>query len=238
MKEENIARAETTLADVSDLRVWDLPVRVMHWGLVIAIGVCWWSGENNELEYHIYSGYAALWILLMRAYWGLVGSDTARFTNFVRGPAAILDYARQIHRRDPSHTHGHNPVGAISVVLMLGLVLAVVGLGLFAVDVDGLYSGPLSADVSFKLGRRLARLHHQWFNYLQWIIGLHLAAVVFYFAWKRENLIRAMITGKRRGPGAVQMQHAPWSRFIIGAVIISAIVYAISANFWYFWLYF
>jgi cytochrome b len=129
-------------------------------------------------------------------------------------------------------------LGAISVVLMLGLVLTVVVMGLFAVDVDGLYSGPLSAEVSFKLGRRLARLHHQWFNYLQWVIGLHLAAVVFYFAWKRENLIRAMITGKRRGPGAVQMQHAPWSRFIIGAVIVAAIVYAISANFWYFWLYF
>jgi cytochrome b len=233
MKEENIARAETTLADVSDLRVWDLPVRLMHWGLVISLGICWWSAVNNELEYHVYSGYAALWIVLMRVYWGLVGSDTARFTNFVRGPGAILDYARQIHRRDPSHTHGHNPIGAISVVLLLALVLTVVCLGLFAVDVDGLFSGPLSLYVSFKQGRHAARMHYQWFTYLQWLVGLHLVAVVFYFAYKRENLVRAMITGKRRGPrGGSQMAHAPWWRFVLGAVIVSAIVYAVSKSFW------
>jgi cytochrome b len=233
MKQENRARAETAMADVSDLRVWDLPVRLMHWGLVISLAVCWWSGENNELEYHIYSGYAALWIVLMRLYWGLVGSDTARFTNFVRGPGAILDYARQLHRREASHSHGHNPLGAISVVLLLALVLTVVCLGLFAVDVDGLFSGPLSLYVSFKQGRHSARLHYQWFTYLQWLVGLHLVAVAFYWAYKRENLIGAMITGKRRAPaGAPQLRHAPWWRFIIGAVIVSAIVYAVSKSFW------
>lgn len=233
MKDETAARAETALADVSDLRVWDLPVRLMHWGLVISLGICWWSGENNELEYHVYSGLAALWIVLMRLYWGFAGSDTARFTNFVRGPAAIIAYARQIHSREASHSHGHNPLGAVSVLLLLGLVLIVVCLGLFAVDVDGLFSGPLSLYVSFKQGRHSARLHYQWFTYLQWLVGLHLAAVVFYRAWKRENLVRAMITGKRRGPaGGSQMAQAPWWRFIIGAVIVSAIVYAVSASFW------
>lgn len=233
MTDRDISNAETALQDVSDLRVWDLPVRLMHWGLVIALGVCWWSGVNNQLEYHIYSGYAALWIILMRVYWGIVGSDTARFVNFVRGPGAVLEYARKLHLRHASHSHGHNPLGAISVVLLLALSLVVVCLGLFAVDVDGLYSGPMSAYVSFKQGRHLAHLHYRWFTYLEWLVGLHLLAVAFYFGYKRENLIGAMITGKRRGTaGAPQLQHAPWWRFVIGAVIVSAIVYAISKTFW------
>ena len=99
-------RVEAALADTADLRVWDVPVRVMHWLLAIGIGVCWWTGVENELEYHLYSGYAILWIVLMRLYWGLVGSSTARFINFVRGPKAILDYATTLHRRDTPHAHG------------------------------------------------------------------------------------------------------------------------------------
>jgi len=234
MKNGEISHVETALQDHSDLRVWDLPVRLMHWGLVITLGVCWWSGVNNELQVHTYSGYAALWIILMRLYWGVVGSDTARFVNFVRGPGSVLDYARKLHLRQASHSHGHNPLGAISVVLLLGLSLTVVCLGLFAVDVDGLYSGPLSIYVSFKQGRHLAHLHYRWFTYLEWLVCLHLVAVAFYFAYKRENLVGTMITGRRRGtPGAPQLQQAPWWRFLIGAVIVSVIVYGVSTSFYF-----
>ena len=86
MASAEAGRMESALADSTDLRVWDLPVRLLHWLLVIGIGVCWWTGVHNELEYHLWSGYAILWIVLMRLYWGLVGSSTARFVNFVRGP--------------------------------------------------------------------------------------------------------------------------------------------------------
>ncbi len=225
---------ETALADTADLRVWDLPVRAMHWSLVAGIAVCWWSGVNNELEYHTYAGYAVLWIVLLRLYWGMVGSSTARFVNFVRGPKAILDYAASLHRRDTPHSHGHNALGAISIVLMLGLVLTVVTFGLFAVDVDGLYSGPLSLYVSFKQGRHLAHLHYDWFNVLLWVIGLHLAAVIFYFLYKRHNLVGPMISGKRRGgAGEAQMTPVPVWRLVIGAVMVTAIVYAVSVGFYF-----
>lgn len=228
---------EAALADSTDLRVWDLPVRVMHWLLAIGIGVCWWTGLHNELEYHLYSGYAILWIVLMRLYWGMVGSSTARFINFVRGPKAILDYASTLHRRDTPHAHGHNALGAVSIVLMLGLVLAVVVLGLFAVDVDGLYSGPLSSYVTFKQGRHIAHQHYYWFNILLWVIGLHLAAVLFYFLYKRQNLVGPMIHGKRRVDGGdagdAQMKIAPLWRFAIGGVIVTAIVYAVSIGFYF-----
>jgi len=227
-------RVEAALADTADLRVWDLPVRIMHWLLAIGIGVCWWTGIENELEYHLYSGYAILWIVLMRLYWGLVGSSTARFVNFVRGPKAILDYATTLHRRDTPHAHGHNALGAISIVVMLGLVLTVVILGLFAVDVDGLYSGPLSSYVTFKQGRHIAHLHYDWFNILLWMIGLHLAAVLFYFLYKRQNLIGPMISGKRRGEASEpQLKIVPFWRFVIGAVIVSAIVYAVYIGFYF-----
>src|ERR1041385_4633875 len=196
MTTSEAGRMETALADTADLRVWDVPVRAMHWLLAIGIGVCWWSGVNNELEYHLWSGYAVLWIVLMRLYWGLVGSSTARFVNFVRGPRAVFDYARTLHRRDTPHTHGHNALGALSVLAMLGLVLTVVVLGLFAVDVDGLYSGPLSSYVSFRQGRHLAHLHYDLFNILLWVIGLHLLAVLFYYVHKRHNLVFPMISGR------------------------------------------
>ncbi|MGY8669379.1 cytochrome b/b6 domain-containing protein [Bradyrhizobium sp. UFLA05-109] len=231
---------EAALADTTDLEVWDLPVRAMHWLLVIGISVCWWTGINNELEYHLWSGYAILWIVLMRLYWGVVGSSTARFVNFVRGPKAILDYARTLHRRDVPQSHGHNALGAISIVVMLGLVLAVVILGLFAVDVDGLYSGPLSSYITFKQGRHLAHLHYHWFKILLWVIVLHLTAVIFYFLCKRRNLIGPMIHGKRRvdagdvGRAAeTEMQGAPFWRFVIGAVAATAIVYAVSIGFYF-----
>src|ERR1700756_2475183 len=93
-------RMEAALADTSDLRIWDLPVRVLHWLLAVGTRAGLWTGLHNELEYHLYSGYAILWIVLMRLCWGVVGSSTARFVNFVRGPKAVLDYAATLHRRD------------------------------------------------------------------------------------------------------------------------------------------
>lgn len=235
-----MSAAETIGRDKSasggdQLRVWDLPVRVMHWLLVASIAVCWWTGMHNQLDYHLYSGYVALWIVLMRLYWGVVGSSTARFVNFVRGPEAVLDYARSLHRRDTPHTHGHNALGAISVLAMLGLVLAVVVLGLFAVDVDGLYSGPLSSYVSFRTGRHIAHLHYKWFNILLWVIGLHLLAVVFYYVHKRHNLVFPMISGRRRAPASAEseMKVAPLWRFAVGAAIVSAVVWMVTTGFYF-----
>ncbi|MFO1248745.1 MAG: cytochrome b/b6 domain-containing protein [Alphaproteobacteria bacterium] len=213
-------------------RIWDLPTRLMHWGLVIAIAVCWWTGTHNDLDYHIYSGYAALWIILMRIYWGFAGSSTAQFKNFVRGPRAIIAYVRTLHWRNTPHAPGHNPLGALSVLALLGVALTVVVLGLYAVDVDGLYSGPMSLYVSFKKGRHLAHLHYDWFEYLLYVIGLHLAAVAFYYIHKRHNLVAPMITGKAHIEE--EMTGAPLWRLALGMVVISAFVWAVSKGFYIF----
>jgi cytochrome b len=126
-------------------------------------------------------------------------------------------------------------VGAISVLAMLAAVLIVAGLGLFAVDVDGLYSGPLSSYVTFKGGRHLAHLHYRWFEYLLAIIGLHLAAIAFYYVYKRQNLVTPMISGSRTVAEAAQeeLEHAPFWRFVAGAVIVSGVVWAVSIGFYF-----
>ncbi len=190
----------------------------------------------NQLDYHLYAGYAILWIILMRIYWGFVGSSTALFANFIRGPKSIFDYARTLARRDAAHSNGHNPIGAISIVALLGFPLAVAIAGLFAVDVDGLYSGPLSSYVSFRQGRHLAHLHYSLFTILLWLFALHLAAIAFYFVYKRQDLVRPMITGSRRcadnEPIKAEVSIAPLWRFLVGAVVISVFVWVVSKGFY------
>lgn len=229
------AQGEVTGAGVRTRRVWDAPIRVMHWGLVVAIAACWYTGRINELEYHHYAGYAVLFLVLLRLWWGVAGSSTARFAGFVRGPRAIAAYARTLHRRDTPHTHGHNALGAVAILAMLGLIGAVAVVGLFVVDVDGLYSGPLSSYVTFKQGRGLARWHYDLFDWLLVVIALHIVAVGFYLAWKRHNLVGPMISGRSRAHGVTgeEMTTAPAWRLLVGVLLSAAIVWAISTGFYF-----
>ncbi len=182
------------------VRIWDTPVRLVHWLLVLLVAISWRTAESGQMEYHRYSGYALLGLLCFRIYWGICGSSTARFANFVRGPKAILAYVRLLPARMETHqpsVPGHNPLGALSVIALLGLLITQVVLGLFAVDVDGIESGPLSTYVSFEVGRAAAKLHGDIFDVLVWFIAFHVAAVLFYLLYKRQNLIATMVHGKR-----------------------------------------
>jgi cytochrome b len=105
-------------------------------------------------------------------------------------------------------------------------------LGLFAVDVDGLYSGPLSGYVSFKTGRHLAHLHYRIFDFTLWIIALHILAVIFYYVYKRHNLVFPMITGRRKGE-AGELHIAPAWRLAVGMAVASAIVWLITTGFYF-----
>ena len=175
--------------------VWDLPVRLIHWLIVVAVAVSWWSAEERVMDVHRYSGYALLGLVIFRIYWGFAGSSTARFSEFLRGPNAIAAYLR-----DPPAPAlpGHNPLGGWSVLALILLLFVQVTLGLFVTDVDGLESGPLSYLVSFETSRALAEAHEVVFNVLLGFIVLHIAAVLFYVFVRRTNLIGAMFTGRRR----------------------------------------
>ena len=175
------------------VRIWDLPTRLFHWTLVGLIGFSWWSAEEEHLDWHIWSGLAVLSLLVFRLLWGLIGSSTARFVNFVRGPTSIFAYLKDMKGWRPI---GHSPLGALSVLAMLGAIAVQVGLGLFSTDKDGLYEGPLAYLVSLDASEEIADLHEDWFDVLLVLIGLHLAALLFYRLVLGKKLIGPMITGR------------------------------------------
>lgn len=172
--------------------VWDVPIRLFHWLLVALFGFSWWSAEQGHLDWHKSSGLSVLTLLAFRLAWGLVGSNTARFTHFLKGPSSVRTYLRD---KKP-HQPGHNPLGGWSVVTMLALLCVQVGTGLVAVDVDGIESGPLSDRLSFDSGRAAAAIHHISFDLLLILIGLHVLSIGYYLIVKRRNLLTPMITGR------------------------------------------
>lgn len=204
--------------------VWDRAVRIVHWLLAALIGLAWWTAEEEMLDWHERIGMAILGLLVFRLVWGFVGSSTARFAGFVRGPAAILDYLRG----RSGFVLGHNPLGALSVLALLTLVGAEVGLGLFASDEDGFLSGPLAAFVSEDMAETLTGLHEDLFDWLLVLIGLHVAAIAFYLLVKRDNLVAPMLGGRRSAPeGTPPMVAAPAWRAFAAAVVAFAVMSAV-----------
>ena len=214
-------------------RIWDAPIRLFHWLLVGLLAFSWWSGEQHEMEWHRLSGYGILALVIFRIYWGFVGGRTARFAQFLRGPRAAFGYVRSIGKAKDSAPSGHNPVGGWSVVLMLATLTIMVVAGLFAVDVDGLESGPLADYVSFDQGRTASDVHGFMFNLLLAVVALHVLAIFFYLAVLRHNLVRPMITGRRRVKDAAQVEPlgaSPWLA-LLGIVIAGLCTYAIAQGF-------
>lgn len=206
--------------------VWDRAVRIVHWLLAALIGLAWWTAEEEMLDWHERIGMAILGLIVFRLVWGFIGSSTARFSSFVRGPAGILAYLRG----RSGHVLGHNPLGALSVLALLAMVTLVAGLGLFASDEDGFLSGRLAGFVSEDMAETLTDLHEDLFDWLLVLIGLHVAAIAFYLLVKRDNLVAPMLSGSRPAPvGTQPMAAAPARRALAAALVAFAAVSAI----WY-----
>jgi cytochrome b len=217
-------------SDLPRVKVWDAPVRAFHWLLVLAVGACWFTAENRIMDWHRRGGYVVLALVLFRLYWGFAGSSTARFSGFLRGPAAVRDYLGKLRERVTAPTVGHNPLGGWSVVVMIAVLLAMPLLGLFAVDTDGVESGPLSWLVSFKLGRRAAHWHEDVFTILQALVALHVAAILFYALWKKQDLVLPMVTGYRRlsREAAAGIRLVATWRALPGLLVATAIVVVVA----------
>ena len=175
--------------------MWDRSTRIFHWVLVVLVVVCYLSGRNGRFDIHIPAGQALLVLVVARVLWGFVGSEPSRFRAFVRPVREIAAYVRTVGRRAPGHHPGHNPLGGLSVVAMLLFLLLQAGLGVFAVDVDGLHEGPLSFLVSYDAARAAAELHGDVVDVLLVLVGLHVAALLYHRLWKRERLVKPMVTG-------------------------------------------
>lgn len=176
------------------VRVWDLPVRLFHWALALCIvlGIVFVKIGGNAIQWHAYCGYTALALILFRFVWGFIGSWHARFLNFVPSPSKLIIFLRG----QVDGGLGHNPLGALSVIALLLVILIQAVTGLFADD-DIFFQGPLAKYVSNDTVALLTGIHHFNQYLIFFLVGLHIAAISYYQLLKRQNLIGPMITGDK-----------------------------------------
>jgi len=217
------------------VRIWDLPVRLFHWALVLCLALSWWTAETGRMGAHLWLGYTALALVAFRLLWGLVGSETARFRHFVKGPVAVLHHVRTLASPGPLPREvGHNPLGALAVLGLLLAVLVQAVSGLFTNDGILAY-GPLSELVSADTAKLLRRVHFQTFDILLVLVGLHVAAIIGYRVVKGLDLVRPMLTGRAEmDPPLVPPRLAsPWLALPLAALAVLLVWAVITIPGWY-----
>lgn len=214
------------MSQTRSIPVWDLPTRLFHWlllllmiGAIVSIKI-----GGNAIEWHGRFGHMIFGLIVFRLVWGVVGGSTARFSHFVRGPSAICAYLRGQWRGI-----GHNPLGALSVLGLIGVVAFQAITGLFTTD-DIAFNGPLAPLVDADRRGQITSWHRlgEWAIYA--LVGLHVAAVMFYTHVKKDNLVKPMITGRKTGaPADVEgLRPAGWLALVIAVVITGAALWATS----------
>jgi cytochrome b len=201
------------------MRIWDLPTRLFHWILVVLIFAAWLSAWRDWMQVHVVIGLTIMTLLLFRLIWGFIGSDTARFSHFLKSPMAGIRHLLHLARREPDTEVGHNAAGGWMVLVLLALLCVQVGTGLCSND-DILVEGPLAEYVGKSRSDWITHIHHLNFVLIEIAIALHVLAIVTYRVIKGHNLLMPMITGKKRLPGATR---APRMMHPILAVIVLAL---------------
>jgi len=169
------------------VRVWDPLVRVFHWSLVLSFALAWISADEWD-DLHIWAGYAAAALIAFRLVWGLVGSRYARFSQFVRSPRAVAAYLKDLLTGREARYLGHNPAGG-AMILLLILSLSALCLTGWMQTLDAFWGEEWVEEV-----------HEALANLLLVLVGLHLAGVALASLKHHENLVRAMVTGRKRAP--------------------------------------
>jgi cytochrome b len=205
MNTPSASRAEPVL-------VWDLPVRIFHWLLAASFAGAWLTAESESWRLvHVTLGYTMLALVALRIVWGFAGTRHARFADFVKGPSAVVAYVKSIVARRPAHFVGHNPAGAIAILALLALTLVVGATGY------GAYSDA---------GHWLEEVHEAAANTMLAVVIVHIAGVVIGSIVHRENLVRAMFTGRKQGQASDAIPSVRWG----AAVALLAVV----AGLWWF----
>jgi len=216
---------EGCMKQVRQIRVWDLPVRLFHWTLVFGVLSAWITADFLEVfDVHEMVGLLVIGLVVFRVMWGLWGSSTARFSQFVRGKEAAMDYLSGRWQGV-----GHNPIGGWSVLLMLGLLLLMGLTGLFANN-DGDYTGPLAFWVNTDVSGFLTSIHKLAFNLLLLVIGVHVLAIVIYKRVLGKDLIKPMIVGDADAETDSQAstEGGSWMGFVLALMVALAAVWAAS----------
>lgn len=175
--------------------VWDAPVRLFHWLMVASFAGAYLTGESDRWRLlHLTLGWTLAGLVVFRLVWGLVGTRHARFASFVRGPAAVWRYVRALASGHPEHHVGHNPAGALAIVALLALSAVVVASGWATFEGLG--------------GEWLESMHEGAAQLMLAVVGVHVAGVLLGSWTSHENLVRAMVTGRKRGLPADGVRHA------------------------------
>ncbi len=199
-------------AAATTVRIWDAPVRVFHWLMVASFAGAWLTAESENWRLvHVTLGYTMVGLVGFRIVWGLIGTRHARFSSFVRGPAAVGRYLRSLWQGRPEHHAGHNPAGALAIVALLGLTLAVGATGWAVYEKVG--------------GEMFGEVHEVVADILIAVVGIHLAGVVVGSWLHRENLIGAMFSGRKPGLASERIGR-PWST-------VAALILASVLGFWW-----
>jgi cytochrome b len=214
---------------MQSMKVWDLPVRLFHWAIVVLIFGSWLTQHFDRMDVHMWIGEWILTLLLFRIVWGFVGSDTARFSRFLRSPVAALRHLSHLRRREPDTEIGHNAAGGWMVLVMLALIGVQTGTGLFSND-DGDTEGPLFHLVGKDRSDFLSHIHYLNFKAIEAVIVLHVLAIAAYAVLKRHNLVRPMVTGTKLMPGdaaAPRLVNPVWALVTL-AVAFGVVVWVVK----------
>ena len=208
--------------------IWDVPTRLFHWLLVVLIALQYATAEFHflDMEWHFRFGYATFALILFRLLWGVFGSETSRFSHFLRGPSAVIGHLRALFSTNPHVSVGHNPLGGWSVVVLLLCLTIQAITGLFAsdgIDTDG----PFADRVSGAASHWFTRVHDWNQNILLGLIALHVLAIVLYRVVRNDDLLSAMITGRRAVDGS-SLRFAGIGRavflFALSAAAVAALI--------------
>jgi len=203
--------------------IWDLPLRIFHWSFAVVILAGWYTAEQGAdlVEIHMKLGFVAIGLLIFRVLWGVIGPKHARFSQFLPSPKKLLSYLR--NSSSQKTIPGHNPLGAMMVVLMILLISVQAISGLF-IDDDVFSSGPYYGSISNELEKIMRFLHHNTFDFMIAAIGLHLAAVAYYWRVKKQNLVLPMITGKKSADQVEAIDAIPHSKIILACVLAACCI--------------
>ena len=187
--------------------VWDAPVRVFHWLMVLSFFGAYLTAESERWRLaHVTLGYTLGGLVAFRIIWGLIGTRYARFSNFIRGPAAVVRYVKSLLKGQPEHTIGHNPAGAVAIVLLMVLSVLIVASGWAIFNEIG--------------GNLLSELHEVTGNLMLLVVGVHVAGVAVSSWLHRENLVRAMVTGEKEGAPVDGIRWTWWPVAIMMGVAV------------------
>lgn len=205
------------------VQVWDIYIRLFHWALAVAVITCFVALEINDMTLHMRAGSCILGLIIFRLLWGIWGSETARFTTFIKGPSAVLSYLKSGIQK----VRGHSPLGALSVIFMLGLITFQVTAGLFSSAPDSFIYGPLAEEINSKWSKWFTHYHAEVGDIIKIFIGVHIVAILCYKFAMGKKLTAPMITGRDHASehSLTTPLQVPHRRAAVSIVIATAAVY-------------